>query len=61
MKVVLKLKKELNKILDLRSLSNLNGKSISTKELCKIKFLYGRRFVSFEEIFSFKLLQDKKI
>ena len=61
MKVVLKLKKELNKILDLRSLSNLNGKPISLKELCKIKFLYGRRIVAFEDIFSFKLLEDKKI
>ena len=60
MKVVLKLKRQLNKILDLRSLSNLNRKLISSKELCKIKFLYGRHIVSLEEIFSFKLLRDKK-
>ena len=59
MKIILKLKIDLKKILDLSELSKLNNCNITIKKIKSLKFLYGTNLINIEKVFSIKLTKTK--
>ncbi len=59
MKIILKLKIELKRNLDLSELSKLNNCNITIKKIRSIKFLYGTNLINIEKVFSIRLIKNK--
>ena len=59
MKIILKLKIDLKKNLDLSELSKLNNCNITIKKIKSLKFLYGTNLINIEKVFSIKLTKTK--